>query len=136
MTDKKPIPLKANDQAALENDVAAEMRAHFREINAARDQVRVEGQEALLRLYKIATNDSGQCRYVAAFLLNLYNGDRFHFSLTDLRGLDSDIIDDCLSVLKLDARLCRNIHTYFANGCDHFEQLALIWDLKDHFNNH
>lgn len=90
------------------------------------------GFEALQRLYEIALRDSGQCRFVAHFLLGLYSGVRFPCDLTDLRGLDEAIFDDCMTVLRMDARLTtREVHTYFSDGKRKFEDLAKLWRVRD-----
>jgi len=91
-----------------------------------------EGKPALYRLMPIAElGDSGQSRYIAAFLLGLYNGPRFPFDLTELRCLDSALQDDCLTVLKMDARAClKEVHCYFNNGGERFENMAKRWSLK------
>ena len=91
------------------------------------------GFEALQRLYEVACRDTGQARKVAAFLLGLYNGDRFPFDLTDLRGLDDDLFVDCMVVLRMDARLTRKeVHNYFTQGGPKFERLAADWQMQDH----
>jgi len=90
------------------------------------------GVEALVRLLKIAQGNSGQCRYVAAFLLGLYNGNRFKFDLTDFRCLDRAIFDDCIEVLKLDYSPVREVHAYFKNGNAIWEELADSWRIRDY----
>ena len=91
------------------------------------------GFEALQHLYEIACRETGQARKVAAFLLGLYNGDRFPFDLTDLRGLDDDLFIDCMAVLRMDARLTRKeVHNYFTQGGPKFERLAADWQMQDH----
>lgn len=98
-----------------------------------RAQIEESGFEALQRLYEIACRDTGQARKVAAFLLGLYNGDRFPFDLTDLRGLDDSLFEDCIAVLRMDARLTRQeVHNYFDRGGQKFEQLAADWNMQDH----
>ncbi|WP_084217404.1 DUF7673 family protein [Xenophilus azovorans] len=97
-----------------------------------RQAIEEAGFEALQRLYVIALRDSGQCRFVARFLLGLYNGLRFPFDLTDLRGLDQAIFEDCMAALRMDARLtAREVHTYFEDGHNKFEELAKRWGVED-----
>jgi len=80
---------------------------------------------ALIRLAKIAEADTGQAATVRRFLLGLYNGYRFPFNLITLRGLDKELFDDILAVLKLDARATRQeVHQYFDNGGVLFEKFA------------
>lgn len=102
-------------------------------MDAAKDtQPLPPGVEALVRLLGIARGHSGQCRIVAEFLLSLYNGNRFRFDLTEFRCLDREIFDDCLQVLKLDYHPVREVHCYFKNGGQIWEQLAKDWDIRDY----
>ncbi|MDP9897385.1 hypothetical protein J2W32_006458 [Variovorax boronicumulans] len=97
-----------------------------------RDIIETRGVAALQRLFAVAHRDSGQCRYIARFLLGLYNGTRFPFDLTDLRAIDDALFDDCVAVLRMDARLTRQeVHKYFDNGQQDFEQLARDWGVED-----
>lgn len=90
------------------------------------------GVAALQRLLTIAHGHSGQCRYVAGFLLGLYNGTRFKFDLTDFRCLDTAIFVDCLMVLQMDHTPAREVHSYFQNGGRIWEQLAVEWNIRDY----
>ncbi|WKL67811.1 hypothetical protein Q1Z72_03825 [Pseudomonas qingdaonensis] len=94
---------------------------------AERPAIRVKGIEALQRLVPVALRDSGQSRIVGRFLLSLYNGSAFPFALTDLRGLDSSLWDDCLAVLRLDRRPELEVHEYIENGDDIWSQLKRAW---------
>lgn len=91
-----------------------------------------DGVDALARLLRIALGHSGQCRYVASFLLGLYNGNRFKFDLTDFRCLDRNIFEDCLEVLNLDYRPAVEVHMYFENGGAIWESLAEDWNIRDY----
>jgi hypothetical protein len=118
-------------------DVVAEFDRLEAERNARTDalpKIREEGERALYRLFTIANGYSGQCRYVAAVLLGLYNGRRFRFDLTDLRCIDPAIFDDCMAVLKMDAQHLQEVHMYFENGQALFEGLATRWGIKDYLN--
>lgn len=87
------------------------------------------GIDALKRLYQVAQGDSGQCRYIARFLLGLYNGSRFPFDLTDLRPIDDALFDDCMKVLRMDARVRQQeVHTYFRNGGQAWERMG--WERR------
>ncbi|ABM96854.1 DUF7673 family protein [Methylibium petroleiphilum] len=98
----------------------------------SRVELEEAGFEALQRLYQVALGDAGQCRFIARFLLGLYNGTRFPFDLTDLRAIDEALFEDCMTVLRMDARLCRQeIHLYFTNGGAKFEQLVRDWNVRD-----
>lgn len=90
------------------------------------------GVAALQRLLHIAQGHSGQCKYVAGFLLGLYNGDRFKFDLTDFRCVDTAIFNDCLEVLKMDHAPVREVHLYFKDGDKIWEQLAKDWRIRDY----
>jgi hypothetical protein len=90
------------------------------------------GIRALQRLFKIANGHSGQCGRVARFLLGLYNGYRFPFDLTLLRGVDDATFEDCVRVLRMDAMLVgREVHEYLAAGGAEFEKLVETWRMQD-----
>ncbi len=93
---------------------------------------RTEQIEALRRLWALANSHSGQCRYVARFLLGLYNGTRFPFDLTDFRCLDEEIFRDCLQVLALDNRPSAEVHVLLGVPGSAFEDLALDWRVRDY----
>lgn len=94
---------------------------------AERPRIRAAGIEALRRLLPVAQRCTGQSRIVGRFLLSLYNGNAFPFSLTDLRGLDSGLWDDCLAVLRLDRRPEQEVHEYIENGDQIWSQLKRAW---------
>lgn len=94
--------------------------------------IEAAGVDALRRLYKVACGHSGQCSRIARFLLGLYNGDRYPFDLTELRGIDDALYDDCIRVLNIDARLTRReVHAYFEQGGAKWEALADHWRVVD-----
>lgn len=96
-------------------------------MEAERETAKATGVPALHRLAKIAQRDTGQAATIRLFLLGLYNGYRFPFNLTALRGLDLDLFNDCLAVLTLDARATvKEVHQYFDHGGELFEQFAEI----------
>ena len=102
--------------------------------NIERDKKLIsDGVPALKRLMEIAeANRSGQGTYVSRFLLGLYNGPRFPFVLTSLRGLDTSILDDCLAVLEMDTKACRQeVHDYFDNGGERFEVMAARYEEQE-----
>lgn len=97
-----------------------------------RDIIETRGAAALQRLFQLAQKEHGQCRYIARFLLGLYNGTRFPFDLTDLRAVDDVLFADCMDVLRMDARVThQEVHQYFTNGGKAFEQLAQDWAVDD-----
>lgn len=125
-------PLAPEDKARMQTRMEV-MRAEREARTALLRSIRADGEAALRRLLPIAQSDTGQSGVVARFLLNLYNGDRFPFDNTDLRRLDSDLVDDCLAVLRMDANPAREVHKYFHNGDELWEQLARDWAVKDHY---
>jgi hypothetical protein len=115
------------------SEVMAEFALYRAELEARRSMrpaIEEEGVAALGRLLPIAQSDTGQSRRVATFLLGLYNGDRFKFDLTDLRGLDYALHDDCLAVLRMDHSPTKEVHRYFDRGGDIFERLAATWKME------
>ncbi|MBF8176950.1 DUF7673 family protein [Herminiimonas contaminans] len=116
------------EQAAAIFQAAREEREQAQK---ALPNIRRDGRDALVRLVNIARGDSGQCRHVAVFLLSLYNGSRFKFDLTDFRCLDKSIFDDCMAVLKMDRTPAMEVHMYFENGGEIWEQLARDWLVPD-----
>jgi len=98
-------------------------------------EVRVKGELALQRLVPIAFHSSGQSSVVGRFLLNLNYGDVFPFDMTDLRRLDCDIHEDCISVLKMDYNPLKKVHRYFEDGINLWESLAKKWAASDNSNS-
>jgi hypothetical protein len=113
-----PITTKQpSDVATFLDQIAA--------FDTERKAAKEAGLPALERLAKVAEHDTGQSETVRLFLLGLYNGYRFPFSLIKLRSLDKALFDDCLLVLTLDARVtAQEIHLYFNNGGELFERWA------------
>lgn len=64
--------------------------------------VKARGVEAFDRLLQVAEGCTGQSRIVAIFLMSLVHNGRYRFNLTDLRGLDITLFEDCISVLRMD----------------------------------
>jgi hypothetical protein len=104
-------------------EAVSDFLQQIRNLEIERQAVTEAGIPALFRLADIAEGDTGQAATVRRFLLGLYNGHRFPFNLITLRGLDKALFDDCLAVLKLDARATRQeVHQYFDNGGERFER--------------
>lgn len=101
-------------------------RMHY--LKQRQTEAHAEGIPALHRLMVIARRDTGQSGRVAAFLLGLYNGNRFKFNLNDLRGLDMEIFDDCIKVLRMDAHPQKEVCDYF-DDAHLFERLAVDWGM-------
>ncbi|RZS35489.1 DUF7673 family protein [Corticibacter populi] len=72
-----------------------------------------DGVESLHALFEISLGNSGQCHKVARFLAGLFNGGDYPFALNIFRGIDDDIFEHCMRVLRMDARLTRQeVHHY------------------------
>lgn len=130
---------KAGVLLRRQGELSPEAKAAFAEMQREREEnhrqlpaIRAAGLEALKRLLPIAQGNSGQCKYVASFLLGLYNGNRFKFDLTDFRCLDRKIFQDCLAVLAMDYQPMQEVHTYFENGGVIWEQLAKDWGIPEY----
>jgi hypothetical protein len=114
-------PLNPTQQPEAVNDFLRQIR----DLEAERQAITEAGVPALVRLAEIAEGDTGQAATVRRFLLGLYNGYRFPFNLITLRGLDKALFDDCIAVLKMDARATRQeVHQYIDNGGELFERWA------------
>ena len=97
------------------------------------EQLRADGVPALQRLVKVANGDTGQAGTIARFLLGLYNDRRFPFPMTNLRSIDTELFDDCMAVLAMDARACqKEVHCYFKDGGRIWEAMAKDWGVRDH----
>lgn len=107
-----------------------EIDQELQEYMATLPEVRRKGVEALQRLLELAMAGWGnQAKRISWFLLGLYNGPRFLFDMTELRLLDVDLLEDCFAVLAMDATPEKEVHQYFENGEEIFEQLAKDWGL-------
>jgi hypothetical protein len=105
-------------------------RSSIDEVLRLRREDFAAGQASLRHLFEVAQGDSGQCRYIAQFLLGLYNGTSFPFDLTNLRALDANLFEHCMRVLRMDARdTKKEVHQYFENGGARFQKLARDWGL-------
>lgn len=97
------------------------------------EQLRADGVPALQRLVTVARGDTGQASTIARFLLGLYNDRRFPFPMTNLRSIDTELFDDCMTVLAMDARACQQeVHLYFKDGLRIWEEMAKDWGVRDH----
>ena len=111
-------------------ELQAQMKAYQAKIKTLHQAIQEDrrlGEAALRRLLPIARGNTGQCRRVAAVLLSLYNGHRFPLDMTNLRSLDYEILLDCLAVIRMDGNARQEVHDYFDNGGEIFEQLAEDW---------
>ncbi|MGY6278303.1 DUF7673 family protein [Methylomonas sp. MgM2] len=97
------------------------------ETEVEREELLTTGLPALTRLVAVAQRDTGQAVTVRRFLLALYNGRSWPFNLTSLRGLDCNLFDDCMAVLKLDSLVtAKEVHEYIKGG----DQLFAEWCIE------
>lgn len=89
--------------------------------------IREHGEAALRRLLELAQGDTGQSRVVGLFLLGLYNGEEHPLDLTELRLLDHRLVEDCLTVLRMDSCPEKEVHEYFENGTALWQALRSRW---------
>jgi len=95
--------------------------------NAAAIKRLEAGVPALRRLLQVALRDTGQSEVCGRFLLGLYNGPIYRFDLTELRRLDSDLVEDCLAVLRMDAQPMKEVHCLIEDGDAVFRRLRMFW---------
>lgn len=89
----------ADDHAKVRLAAMASIRAK------TRSHYTQEQLDAALRLYHLVKRHPGTAGAHAAakLLLGLYNGTRFQFDLTELRGFDPKNLEAALIVLRMDA---------------------------------
>lgn len=114
-----------------DNTAQSDLIALVAASKAARKAAVEAGLPALRTLLTVARSDTGQSRVIAGFLLSLYNGYRFNFDLTDFRAIDADLFEQCMLVLRMDSQPMQEVHKYFTNGGEIFEQLAKNWNVPD-----
>lgn len=103
--------------------ILIELKQHQEQLPAVREA----GIEALQRLLKVALGDTGQSGVAARFLLGLYNGSDFKFDLNELRYLDSNLVEDCLALLRMDSNPEKEVHQYIENGQEIWQGLRRAW---------
>jgi hypothetical protein len=65
---------------------------------------------------------TGQRGRLVRFIAGLYNGDDYHFDLTDLRVLDTELANACIDYLNYD-RLCKaEVHKHVPGGGHQLEK--------------
>ena len=95
---------------------------------------------ALIRLWNLTQEHDAYtsgARRAALVLLGLYNGPRFPFDLTDLRAMDTNVMEDAISVIAEDSRRCqREVHMWLnhltgrGDFGERFEHLAHKYRVK------
>ena len=119
------------ERPMAESTGSSDLLKQMAELRRRRTDAHEAGIPALRRLFQVAKRDTGQSRRIAKFLLGLYNGTRFPFDLTDFRGLDAELFDDCLTVLKMDFQPMQEVHCYFERGGELFEKLREAHAVED-----
>ena len=95
------------------------------------ESTRTDQVASLEKLLRIATqSDTGQARVIATVLASCYNGYRFKVDLTDLRLLDTDLLEHVINVLRLDHSPVQEVYRYFKNGGQIWEQMIKDWGLE------
>jgi hypothetical protein len=111
------------------DDQAAELSAAWEEIvsgkrtrlsAAAEDthEIMERARVSLQTIVKAIENNpgTGQTRRLVKFLAGLYNGHEFHFDLTDLRSLDTELANACIDYLNYDRLAKAEVHTHLPGG--------------------
>jgi hypothetical protein len=127
-----PIPPRQRIQ--LQFDVADETQA--RELGAAWEEI-VSGKRTRLATAAEDVNEimerarvalqvivkaieehpgTGQSGRLVRFLAGVYNGHEFHFDLTDLRALDTELANACIDYLNYDRLAKAEVHTHLPGG--------------------
>jgi hypothetical protein len=70
---------------------------------------------------------TGQTGRLTRFLAGIYNGHEFHFDLTDLRALDTNLANACIDYLNYDRLAKAEVHTHLPNGGRQMQ-----WFIKQH----
>ncbi|WOD12764.1 hypothetical protein RPW65_07955 [Pseudomonas sp. NyZ704] len=92
-----------------------------------RRAVQACGLPALKRLVVAAQRYTGQSAVVGRFLLGLYDGPTYPFTLTELRGLDQELHSDCMAVLLMEWSPEREVHEMIEGGHHIFQSLIARW---------
>ena len=86
-----------------------------------------QGLSSLNALLEVVGHESGQCRYIAAFLAGVADGGRYPFDLSDLRCVDSELLQHCINVLQLVHVTQEYLHNVIPDG------EAVIDDIVERF---
>ncbi len=125
-----PLPKRIQMQFDVATDEQAqELRAAWEEIvlgKRTRLATAAEELEAIMerartglqRIVKAIEEHpgTGQSGRLARFLAGVYNGNEFHFDLTDLRALDTDLAAACIDYLNYDRLGKVEVHTHLPDG--------------------
>jgi hypothetical protein len=111
----------------FETEHAKYLHQTIQRMQVQRAAVQASGLPALKRLVAAAQRSSGQSAVVGRFLLGLYNGPAYPFTLTELRGLDQELHSDCMAVLLMDWSPEREVHEMIEGGHHIFQSLIARW---------
>jgi hypothetical protein len=80
-------------------------------LDAAAEDLGEVMERAMMGLQKIVKAikehpETGQSGRLTRFLAGVYNGNEFHFDLTDLRALDTELASACVDSLAWDCSRC------------------------------
>lgn len=94
-------------------------------MQARADAARRDGLAALRRLLPIAEREGTlKGRAVAGALAALHDPARYRFDISQLRGLEADLVADVLAVIQMDAVASREaIASHFAQGEERFARM-------------
>jgi hypothetical protein len=126
MTPRKRIQLHfdvATETQAAELSAAWEeiVRGKRARINTAAEDINeildraMDGLQRIVRAIE-ENPGTGQVGRLVRFLAGVYNGHEFHFDLTDLRALDTDLANACIDYLNYDRLSKAEVHTHLPDG--------------------
>ena len=64
--------------------------------------IKIDGLQAFDNLIHVVEASTGQSRIAGLFLMSLIHPHHYRLNLTDLRGLDLKLFEDCLRMLRMD----------------------------------
>ena len=114
--------VSSEDQARELNAAWLEIVAGKRtRINTAAEDVNEIMERARVALQVIVraiegNPGTGQAGRLVRFLAGVYNGHEFHFDLTDLRALDTELANACIDYLNYDRLAKAEVHTHLPGG--------------------
>lgn len=123
-------PSRPSDEALASAQHAAGQKflERLRAYRERQAEAEAEGIPALVRLVHVAQGRSGQCHHVRRFLLGIYNAYEWPFELNRLRGLDEELQEDCLRVLRMDLQPRQEIHLFLNGGDMIFQE---FWEVEE-----
>lgn len=94
-----------------------------------RFEIEQKGLPALEHLNRVAQGQSDQSHHLRRLLLGFYNGYRWPFEMQWLRGLDTDLQEDTLAVIRLTTYSGHELHTFIVDG---EALLKRFWEIEEH----